>query len=62
MKQPANIMSAWLIPLQNGQRPDTTTPPSTERAVPRGAHTPAATPCPFRGPPPNISSRLDAGR
>ncbi|CKR69238.1 Uncharacterised protein [Mycobacterium tuberculosis] len=57
-KQPANMMSAWLIPLQNGQRPDTTTPPSTDRAVPRGAHTPAATP----RPPPNISSRLRAGR
>ena len=58
MKQPANSVSAWVIPLQNGQRPDTTTPPSTDLAVPRGAHTPAATPRPS----PNISSRLDAGR
>ena len=46
------------LKLQNGQRPDTTTPPSTDLAVPRGAQTPAAIP----RPPPNISSRLDSGR
>src|ERR1700730_14812593 len=51
-------MSACVIPLQNAQRPDTTTPPSTVRPVPRGAQTPAATPRPS----PNSASRLEAGR
>src|SRR5882757_5874665 len=55
---PANITSAWVIPLQNDQRPDTTTPPSTVRAVPRGAQTPAATPRPS----PKSASRLEAGK
>ena len=57
-RHPANIMSACVIPLQNGQRPDTTTPPSTVRPVPRGAHTPAATPRPS----PKSASRLEVGR
>src|SRR6202022_4382455 len=30
------------MPLQNDQRPETRTPPSTTVALPRGAHTPAA--------------------
>jgi hypothetical protein len=51
-------MSACKIPLQNGRRPDTTTPPSTVRAVPRGAQTPAATPRPS----PKSASRLEAGK
>ena len=51
-------MSACEIPLQNGQRPDTITPPSTVRPVPRGAQTPAATPRPS----PKSASRLEAGR
>ena len=55
---PANITSAWQIPLQNAQRPETTTPPSTDRPLPRGAHTPAARPRPS----PNNWSRLDGGR
>src|ERR1700683_3754299 len=33
------------MPLQNDQRPETLTPPSTMAALPRGAHTPAATVC-----------------
>ncbi|MDT7655759.1 MAG: hypothetical protein QOF38_474 [Pseudonocardiales bacterium] len=41
--QPANSQSECEIALQNGHWPDTTTPPSTGRAAPRGAHTPAAT-------------------
>jgi hypothetical protein len=56
-KQPANIRSEWVIPLQNAHRPETTTPSSTDRALPRGAQTPAAT-CPS----PNSSVRLSAGR
>ncbi len=57
-------MSAWLIPLQNAQRPDTTTPPSPDFAVPRGAHTPAATPRPHprRDTPPAAEHLLAAGR
>ena len=51
-------MSACEIPLQNAQRPDTTTPPSTVRPVPRGAQTPAATPRPS----PKSASRLEAGK
>jgi hypothetical protein len=51
-------MSACEIPLQNAQRPDTTTPPSTVRPVPRGAQTPAATPRPS----PNSASRLETGK
>src|SRR5258705_7032419 len=51
-------MSAWVIPLQNDQRPETTTPPSTVRAVPRGAQTPAATP--RRSP--KSASRREAGK
>ena len=45
-KQPANSRSACAIPLQNAQRPETTSPPSTGRALPRGAQTPAAIPRP----------------
>ena len=47
-----------VIPLQNGQRPDTKTPPSTVRPVPRGAQTPAATPRPS----PKSASRLEVGK
>ena len=57
-RQPANMRSAWVMPLQNAQRPETTTPPSTGRPLPRGAQTPAATPRPS----PKSSSRLDSGR
>lgn len=39
---PGKQPSEWEMPLQNDQRPDTSTPPSTSAALPRGAHTPAA--------------------
>ena len=56
--QPANSTLAWVMPLQNAQRPDTTTPSGTRLALPCGAHTPAATPRPA----PNSSARLAGGR
>lgn len=52
---PAKSQSQCGIPLQNGQRPETTYPPSTLRPVPRGAQTPAAT---VRGSPKTSSAHF----
>src|SRR5271165_645880 len=40
---PANSQEEWDIPLQKDHLPETRTPPSTVTALPRRAHTPAAT-------------------
>ena len=56
--QPAKKTSECWIPLQYGQRPETTIPPSTGRPLPRGAQTPAA----IRRGSPNSSARLSSGR
>ena len=58
MMQPAKNTAACVIPLQYAHRPETTTPPSTGRAFPRGAQTPAAIRCGSS----NSSARLSAGR
>src|SRR6202021_4027206 len=55
---PATRTSAPVIPLENAQPPNTPPPPGTRRALPCGAHTPAASPRPL----PNSSSRLTGGR
>ena len=46
------------MPLQKDHCPETTTPPSTERPLPRGAQMPAAR----ARPSPNSASRLAGGR